>query len=115
MPISLPHIGIHSFALKHEIHELREQDTGYDENSPFHDPFINEGLSDSEDDPQERMTGAASTSRIPARLQCGKAHREQMKRWLFRAKEHRRQAHVCARRAGLQAELSSTSSNDPEI
>ena len=89
-------IGIHSFALKHEIQEHQEQDPSYDENNPYYDSFINEGLSDSEDDTQERTRGAASSSRIPARLRRGKAHREQMKKWLFRAKKHRCRARLQA-------------------
>jgi len=98
-------IGIHSFALRHEIQIRREQDPDYDENSPYGDPFIYEGLSD-DDDTQEGTGAGGSTSRISARLRRGKAHREQMKRWLFRAKERRRQERVRVRRAGLQAELS---------
>jgi hypothetical protein len=75
-------VGIHSFALKHEILEHQEQDSSYDKNSPHHDSFIDKGLLDSEDDIQEGTTGGGS-SRVPARLQHRKAHREQIKAWLF--------------------------------
>jgi hypothetical protein len=108
-------IGIHSFALKHEIQKNREQDPDFDENNPYQDPFINEGLSDSEDDGQEGAEGDTSTgtSRISARLRRGKAHREKLKRLLFQAKNRHHRAHVHARRTALQAEFL-ISSNDSE-
>lgn len=108
-------IGIHSFALKHEIQRRREEDPDFDENNPYRDPFIYEGLSDLENDGQEGTEDVTSTLRISARLRRGKAHREKMKRWLLQAKERRRQSRVHARRAPFQAELSTTSSsNDSE-
>jgi hypothetical protein len=107
-------IGIHSFALKHEIQKNREQDPDFDENNPYRDPFIYEGLSDSEDDGQENAVGAStSNSRISVRLRRGKAHREKLKRLLFQAKNRRHKAHAHARHTALQAEFS-ISSNDSD-
>ena len=89
-------IGIHSFALKHEIQQHREQDPDFNENNPYSDPFIYEGISysEDEDDSQEQGENCMSTSWISVRLRRGKAHREKMKKWLFQAKEHRRKAHL---------------------
>jgi hypothetical protein len=108
-------IGIHSFALNHEIQKNREQDPDFDENNPYRDPFIYEGLSDSEDDGQEgaEVDTSTRTSRISVRLRRGKVHREKLKKLLFEAKNRRHKAHVHARRTALQAEFS-ISPNDSE-
>lgn len=105
-------IGIHSFALKHEIQQRQEQDPDFDDNNPYSDPFIYEGISDSEDedDSQEQGENRTSTSQISVRLRHGKVHQEKMKKWLFQAKEHHRQARLHSRRAALQAELSTSPS-----
>lgn len=114
-------IGIHSFALKHEIQKTREQDPDFDENNPYRDPFIYEGLSSDSDSDGQGAEGdaSASTSRVSTQLRRGKAHREKLKRLLFQAKHRRHKAHVHARRTALtgrlQAEFSITSSpNDSE-
>lgn len=76
-------IGIHSFALKHEIQKCQEEDPDFDENNPYYDPFIYEGISENENEGQEGTEGVASMSQISARLRHGKVHWEKMKRWLF--------------------------------
>jgi hypothetical protein len=80
-------ICIHSFAMQHKAEEMA-QDSNHEAGMSEQelDPFILEGLSsDTSSDDGERNQRFA-----PARLQKAKAKREQLKRRLFRAREHRR-------------------------
>jgi hypothetical protein len=74
-------IGLHAFAMQCEDGENPDRDTT---NHDTRDPFIDEGLSSSSDS-DNNILGAHQRSSV--RLRAGKAHRERLKRRLFRAKE----------------------------
>ncbi len=78
-------IGIHSFAMQHEEKERLLENSDLDAN--FEDPFIAEGLSSSSDHNVTVLPPVVSNAAL-ARLRAGKAHCENLKRQLFRAKEH---------------------------
>lgn len=109
-------IGIHAFALRHETEERRQEDPDYDEFEPPHDPFIDEGLTDSDDDARgmHGVEPASTTARVPARLRRGRARREQLKRRLFRAKERAAERRRMSRYTDVMAEFSSSDSDDSE-
>ena len=89
-------VAVHAFAMQCEAEERSDDES----EAVMQDPFIMEGLSsDSDSDRIYHPTERTSTTR----LQGGKAHRQQLKEELFRAKakqvERRQLIHTEMRRA----------------